>query len=351
VSKNYIELSNRNHPLMNQEWFKEDLLSVSSRPHKDEISRVNRFLNWLNDNKSSWVLADLADYRDHLSENGLSLRSIGSILPTIRKSYARALTNNIVRNHLREQCRIELEQRGESFSPADLKAVYDTLIETVENNINPLNSSVSGLIVSDEADDERVWLTEEQVDTLLSMPDRNTLKGLRDLVLLSLLVGMGLRESEVCNLTIADVDVSFGGEPALRVSLGKGRKKRLVPYGGQVWIQKLIRQWIIISGVGLSFGDAEPVMRGLHSSGQYILQTKMSTRSVQKILFKYRPNGIKVTPHDLRRTYARLMYMSGVDLERISQNMGHASIETTRGYIGTLSVSDRSPGLLFDSPL
>ncbi len=351
MNRKNIELSNRNHPLMNQEWFRDDVMSASSRPHKDEISRVNRFLNWLKETNSSWVLVNLADYRDWLNEGGLSLRSIGSILPTIRKSYARALADNNVRGHLREQCRVELEQRGESFGPADLKAVYDTLIETIENNIDPINSTVSALKVSDEADDERVWLTEEQVSTLLAMPDRNTLKGLRDVVLLSLLVGMGLRESEVCNLTIADVGVSFGGEPALRVALGKGRKKRLVPYGGQSWIQKLIRQWTIISGIGLSFGDAEPVMRGLHSSSQHILQTKMSTRSVQKILFKYRPDGIKITPHDLRRTYARLMYMSGVDLERISQNMGHASIETTRGYIGTLSVSDRSPGLLFANPL
>jgi len=340
-----LTITNRLHPLMNDEW----LHGASLRQHKDEISRINRFLNWMEDNNLTWIEVNLADYRDHLSESGLSIRSIGSILPTIRKSYSRALADNSVRSMLREQCRQELEERGVLVGPADLKAVYDTLLETIENNISPLNSSISMLKVADEEDATRTWLTEAQVIILLTSPKRDTLKGLRDQVLLSLLVGMGLRESEVCNLTVSDINVLFGNEPALRVAIGKGRKKRLVPYGAQVWIIRLVEEWLEKAGIN---GDDSLVMRGLHSSSRYVLHHKMSTRSVQKIVSKYRPDGIKITPHDLRRTYARLMYMSGMDLERISQNMGHASIETTRrSYIGTLSVEDRSPGLLFDSPL
>ena len=223
-----LTINKQSHPLMNDEWLQADSL----RQHKDEISRINRFLTWLDDSNLTWIEVNLAEYRDHLGESGLSLRSIGSILPTIRKSYSRALADNNVRNMLRERCKQELEEQEIFFSPADLKAVYDTLLETIENNISPLNSSVSMLKVADEEDTVRTWLTEEQVVILLTSPKRDTLKGLRDQVLLSLLVGMGLRESEVCNLTVSDVNVLFGKEPALRIAIGKGRKKRLVPYGG-----------------------------------------------------------------------------------------------------------------------
>ena len=49
-----------------------------------------------------------------------------------------------------------------------------------------------------------------------------------------------------------------------------------------------------------------------------------------------------VNPHDLRRTYARRMYEANVDILRISQNLGHGSIETTKRYIGALSALSRA---------
>ena len=337
------------HPLIDRKWVeaRESLPSPFMR-YKDEFSRINRFLNWLDHCEIHWTGAKLADYRDYLIEQGLSQKSIGSILPTIRNSYRRALRDNELLEDLLMMCSRDVVDGG----PADIKALFDLIIQRMENNIDPLNSPVHEIKVGDEADSSHVWLTMGQVDELLSLPDRSTLKGFRDLLILSLLSGLGLRESELCDLRMKDIAVMFGGELALQVSLGKGRKKRLVPYGEQRWIVDLICEWV--NKANLPGADDELIIiRGLHSSGKYVRDNKMSTRSVQKIVSMYRPgNGsIKVTPHDLRRTYARLLYLSGIDLERISQNMGHGSIETTRGYIGTLSVSERSPGLLFNNPL
>jgi integrase len=50
---------------------------------------------------------------------------------------------------------------------------------------------------------------------------------------------------------------------------------------------------------------------------------------------------IKVCPHDLRRTYARRLYEAGVDIMAIKQNLGHASLRTTEGYIGILNADTR----------
>jgi integrase len=49
----------------------------------------------------------------------------------------------------------------------------------------------------------------------------------------------------------------------------------------------------------------------------------------------------RVRPHDLRRTYARRLYEAGLDLVAIQQNLGHADVKTTLGYIGTLDADRR----------
>jgi integrase len=74
----------------------------------------------------------------------------------------------------------------------------------------------------------------------------------------------------------------------------------------------------------------------------------ISVRAVQYVLASY-PIMIDeevatVRPHDLRRTYARRLYDDGVPLPAIQANLGHASVDTTLGYIGELDVDQRCPG-------
>ena len=75
--------------------------------------------------------------------------------------------------------------------------------------------------------------------------------------------------------------------------------------------------------------------------------TRLSVRAVQDILKRYpvyADNGvIVVAPHDLRRTYARLLHDAGVRMVAIQQNLGHASLETTLRYVGNLDIAQRQP--------
>ena len=78
-------------------------------------------------------------------------------------------------------------------------------------------------------------------------------------------------------------------------------------------------------------------------------------RAVQGILASY-PVMIggelcAVRPHDLRRIYARRLYDVGVDLVAIQQNLGHASLKTTLGYIGELDASKRRPPAVYSFDL
>lgn len=53
--------------------------------------------------------------------------------------------------------------------------------------------------------------------------------------------------------------------------------------------------------------------------------------------------AISVAPHDLRRTYARLLHDAQVPVVAIQQNLGHATLETTLRYIGDLHIEQRKP--------
>jgi integrase len=74
----------------------------------------------------------------------------------------------------------------------------------------------------------------------------------------------------------------------------------------------------------------------------------ISVRAVQYALASYPitidGKVVAVRPHDLRRTYARRLYDDGVPLSAIQANLGHASVDTTLGYIGDLDVDQRCPG-------
>ncbi len=127
------------------------------------------------------------------------------------------------------------------------------------------------------------------------------------------------------------------GSLAVRIREGKGAKARKVPYGEHERVLRIIDDWLIEAEI--TAGQVFPI----------------STRTVQRILSRY-PLYIdgeerKVQPHDLRRTYARRLYEAGVDLAAIQQNMGHADLKTTLGYIGQLNVDRRKPPEVFNFEL
>jgi site-specific recombinase XerD len=167
--------------------------------------------------------------------------------------------------------------------------------------------------------------------------------------MLALALCTGLREAELVGLDVGDLRQHLGGELALHVREGKGRKGRLVPYGELSWVLVLVDAWLDEAGI-----ESGPVFRGLYRGGR-VRETRLTTRAVRYILRGY-PIAISgdlvaLAPHDLRRTYARLLYDHGTDLVAIQQNLGHAQIETTLGYIGTLDADKRRPGAILSFDL
>jgi integrase len=79
------------------------------------------------------------------------------------------------------------------------------------------------------------WLTREQAKDLLTVPDRSTLKGKRDYVILALLVGCALRRNELAELDVETIQ-QRDGRWVLADLEGKGRRIRTVAV--PIWVKK-----------------------------------------------------------------------------------------------------------------
>ena len=171
------------------------------------------------------------------------------------------------------------------------------------------------------------WLTKAQAQELLLAPDPTTPKGIRDRAMLATLLGTGLRREEVTNLTFSHLQQREGRWAVVDL-VGKRNKTRTIPM--PPWAKAAIDKWSHVSGLSVGF-----VFRPL-SRGGNLTRPHLDARAVHSIVAPYADAlgfGV-IAPHDLRRTFAKLAYRGGAQLDQISMSLGHESIETTQKYLG-----------------
>jgi integrase/recombinase XerD len=180
------------------------------------------------------------------------------------------------------------------------------------------------------------FLTKEEIEAILAVPDRDTWIGRRDHALLTLAVQTGLRVAELTSLRRQDLTMTTGPHVRCR---GKGRKQRATPLtSGTV---TTLREWT-------KAHDAQPdsplfpTRRG----------TPLSTDAVERLVKRYATAAEmrcpslatrRVTPHTLRHTAAMFLREAGVDISVIALWLGHESIASTQIYMhADLAVKQRA---------
>ena len=163
-------------------------------------------------------------------------------------------------------------------------------------------------------------LSAEEVQRLLDQPARNTILGLRDRAMLVLLYGTGIRASECAQLGEADVDLEEG---VIRVT-GKGGHQRTLPLNDSV-VQALqvYRQ---------ARGPAKPREAFFRSRSKQAL----SRNAVYERVRRYAQQASihkRVSPHQLRHTFATHLVKAGVNLVTIRDLLGHRLITSTQIYL------------------
>jgi site-specific recombinase XerD len=171
------------------------------------------------------------------------------------------------------------------------------------------------------------WLTANEACSLWQTPDTRTLKGKRDRAMLAVLLGCGLRRSELTDLTLDHLE-RREKHWAIVDLIGKGGHIRTVPVPD--WVKKTVDDWLTAARV-----TEGRVFRRVCRTGM-AWGTEMTEKVVWHVVKQYAGQmGIsKLAPHDLRRSCARLCHNAGGELVQIQFLLGHASVQTTEKYLG-----------------
>lgn len=270
-------------------------------------SRLKIFFKWRKRQPRAPFVAQLKEYVSFLQENGLSPRSVQAHLNTIK---------------------------GLLRIAAALEPSLATGLPQLELvKAPPVRGEVQGK-----------RLTAQQARTLLQVPGMDTLKGLRDSAILGLLLVLGLRRSEICNMTWAHVSELEGHRVIANL---KGKHGRIRTLKLPVWLWRAIMAWGEEAELDMDNPEAHVFLP--MAKGGYILRDRdkdgMTPHAIYKLVNYYTEKASlpEVKPHDLRRTAALLARRGGASIEQVQLMLGHASPQTTSNYIGeSLDLDDNA---------
>jgi integrase/recombinase XerC len=169
-----------------------------------------------------------------------------------------------------------------------------------------------------------VYLSVDEVFYLLDTvkdSDLPSKKPIRDKTIFELLYASGMRCSELCSITMGNLDIE---NKVIKIT-GKGRKERMVLFGSKA--QKRIREYL-----------KKERPKPISLSEKLFLNYRsgpLDPRSVQRIIEMFRQflkGGKKVTPHKLRHSFATHMLNQGTDLRIVQELLGHQSLSSTEKY-------------------
>lgn len=167
-------------------------------------------------------------------------------------------------------------------------------------------------------------LSIQDIDSMEREIDFEKPEGLRNLAIIEMLYGSGLRVSELCNLRISRMNLDEGWV----IIEGKGSKQRMVPMSprsvdlNREWLEQ--RKYLDIAN-----GDNDILF--LNRRGRRI--SRVMVFYIIRDLAAAAGIGKRVSPHTLRHSFATHLLEGGASLRAIQEMLGHESLQTTEIYV------------------
>jgi len=165
------------------------------------------------------------------------------------------------------------------------------------------------------------YLTKNEIDKIIHLPNQNNFDGIRDKAILELFYGCGIRLSELLDLKLENLMLR---EDAIRVR-GKGKKERILPVGKHS--KQALLNYIDQRGRVAEHGLQELFVL---KSGK-----KMYPMAVQRLIKKYINKVVSLSsasPHMLRHSYATHLLDNGASIRVVKDLLGHENLSTTQVY-------------------
>ena len=179
-----------------------------------------------------------------------------------------------------QEYRAQLEARGLSASTINvhLAAVRKLAMEAADNGLlAPELAAGVARVRGAKRHGERVgnWLTPEEATAMLNAPDRSTLIGCRDRAILALLIGCGLRRTELVSLDVESIQLR-DSRWVLPDLLGKGSRLRTVPV--PAWVKVILDEWLERAAIA-----SGAVFRPLNKGGRLQFTSQHGIRYRERI--------------------------------------------------------------------
>ncbi|MFC2062179.1 tyrosine-type recombinase/integrase [Elusimicrobiota bacterium] len=270
--------------------------------------------NYSQDTISGYEKA-LQYFEKYLSENDID--RVADVTAEIIKEY-----NNGLRNHV-------VEKTGKTYKSSTL----GTMLNPIKMFFDWLNKQM--VILYDPAKDmevppskkglPRTILSKEEIKKFIEMPRTDTVTGYRDRTIFELFYATGMRNMELQDLRLKDIDLDAG---TVRIKKGKGRKERVLPLTkvAKGFLQEYIN-------------NIRPVLNkdSLDNQTLFLNMTgkKFWRRGICQIFSNYaKQSDISkpITPHVIRHSVATQLLENGMDIRYIQELLGHGSLQTTQLY-------------------
>ena len=241
--------------------------------------------------------------------------------------------------YVRDGQEITNDERGKARKLASLRSFYNYFFsnELIGNNppaLVPMPKLHEKEIVRLDPNEVAVLLDQVEDGSKLT---KNQLRfhektKIRDLALLTLLLGTGIRVSECVGLNIQDVDFDNMGIKVRR----KGGYEDVVYFGEEVESALLAYLEERKHIVPLS-GHEEALFLSIQDR-------RITVRAVEKLVKKYASlvTGLKkITPHKLRSTYGTTLYQETGDIYLVADVLGHKDVNTTRKHYAAMQDANK----------
>lgn len=284
------------------------------------------------------ILEHLTDFLDWLDiEKGLSNKSQENYSRFLKKFFGWLKTNNLsdlkphelspthiwdYRVFLSRQSKIPLKKSTQNYYLIALRSLLNFF---ADRDIITLPSEKIKL-AKDKSERAVHFLSLDQIEKLLSMPNSLKRAGLRDRAILESLFSTGLRIAELVSLNKEQIRLKITTKDLEVGIVGKGNHPRTVYFSERA--VKQLRRYI------KTRQDDEKALF-INYRGRKGSSRRLTARSIEKIIKKYALLAglpANTTPHTLRHSFATDLLSQGADLRIIQEFLGHRNIATTQIY-------------------
>ena len=277
------------------------------------IELINEFLNHKENQRCS--LHTIRAYKNDLIQYLNFIIDYRDYLIDAESKHIQYYLNNIGRT--------QISSKTMSRKLASIKSFYKYLANNKIININ-IARTIKSPKVSKRLP---VFLTIKEIKNLLNYPYGDSIKDIRDKLILELFYSTGIRISELVQIEIKDIDFS---SKLIKIK-GKGNKERFVIFGD--YMNMVLNEYMGKRDMDKKMKKSRFLFPGYLNkvdSDNFI-----STRTVFSIVKKYInkiSDNEKLSPHSMRHSFATHLLEKGANLLSVKELLGHASLSSTQIY-------------------